>query len=423
VSDASNLDAVSQRRPTIVGKMLLTVSKRLEFSASRRLHVSGWSDAKNLAIFGPETNARNGTGRNYVAYFVFTGPVDQSNGMLINISEIKERAGKIVRERFDHKFLNKDNPLFRTIAPTAVNVARQLYLDVAPLFSDVDATLAVCHLSESPDQSATFYSNGACEANYWFEFSAARKTMSPLLSAEENTRLFGPATSLHGHNYRARLTFRTKKLDPKAPLVRHDAIDGCERSLRDELDHRYLNQDVADLKDRPITTEGLAGYLYERVNAAVPLHRVRLHERDDFFAEVWNDESVFLGMRVPFYAAHRLQAVALSDGENAKLYGKCNNPLGHGHRYLTETTVGGEYDQRSGTVYDFVAFRTAIEEALAPWRDRHLDLETNNFRDIPSTGENIVRALWPKIDNRVNQQLVRLRLWETANNRFTLRRT
>ena len=70
--------AVSQRRPTIICVMLLTVSKRLEFSASRRLHVSSWSDAKNLAVFGPETYARYGTGRNYVAYFVFTGPVDRT---------------------------------------------------------------------------------------------------------------------------------------------------------------------------------------------------------------------------------------------------------------------------------------------------------------------------------------------------------
>jgi 6-pyruvoyltetrahydropterin/6-carboxytetrahydropterin synthase len=403
--------------------MLLTVSKRLEFSASRRLHVSTWSDVKNLAIFGPETNARYGTGRNYVAYFVFTGPVDSTTGMLINISEIKERAGRIVRERFDHKFLNKDNPSFRNVPPTAANIARQLYADVAPLFSDVDATLAVCHVSESADQSGTYYSNGVGEANYWFEFSAARKTMSPLLSAEENTRLFGPATSLHGHNYRARLTFRTKILDPDTPLFRYDAIDRCQCSLRDELDHRYLNQDVAGLKNRPITTEGLAGYLYERVNAAVPLHRVRLHEREDFFAEVWNDESVFLGIRVPFNAAHRLQAAALSDAENAKLYGKCNNPLGHGHRYLTEPMVGGEYDRRSGTLYDFVEFRKAVDDSLAPWRDRHLDIETDDFRDVPSTGENIVSALWPKIDNRLSQRLVRLRLWETTNNRFTLRRT
>src|SRR5438093_50152 len=92
--------------------MLLTVSKRLEFSASRRLQVKHWSDRENLAAFGPETGARHGTGRNYVAYFVFTGSVNPSNGMLINISEIKERAEKVVRERFDHKFLNKDNPAF-----------------------------------------------------------------------------------------------------------------------------------------------------------------------------------------------------------------------------------------------------------------------------------------------------------------------
>src|SRR5438552_1041822 len=235
--------------------MLLTVSKRLEFSASRSLRVAHWSDAENLHAFGPETNARYGSGRNYVAYFVFTGAVDPTTGMLINISEIKERAGKIVRARFDHKFLNEDNPAFRNVTPTAENIARQLYVDVAPLFSDVEAKLCACHLTESPDRSATYYFSGACEANYWFEFSAARRTMSPRLSAEENARLFGPATSPHGHNYRARLTFRSKGFDEKNPLVRYDAIDACVGALRSELDHRYLNEEVVGLKDRPMTTE------------------------------------------------------------------------------------------------------------------------------------------------------------------------
>src|SRR6266702_7599988 len=131
--------------------MLLTVSKRLEFSASRRLNVAGWTDKENAAAFGSETNARYGSGRNYVAYFVFTGPVDPATGMLINISEIKERAGKIVRARFDHKFLNEDNSAFRDVPPTAENIARQLYVDVAPLFSDVQAKLCACHLTESPE--------------------------------------------------------------------------------------------------------------------------------------------------------------------------------------------------------------------------------------------------------------------------------
>ena len=342
--------------------------------------------------------------------------------MLINISEIKERAGRILRERFDHKFLNEDNPAFRDVLPTAENTARQLFADMAPLFSDVQARLCVCHLSESPERSATYYSNGDSEANYWFEFSAARRTMSPLLGAEENARLFGPATSIHGHNYRARLTFRSEQFEKKAPLVGYDEINVCLRALRSELDHRYLNEEVVGLKDRPITTESLAKYIHERVNTMMPLHRVRLHERQDFFAEAWRDGMAFLGLQMPFDAAHRLHTATLSDRENTKLYGKCNNPTGHGHRYLTETTIGGEYDKRSGTLYDFVALNNAIHESLKPWQDRHLDLETDDFQRAPSTGENIVRALWPKIDNRLNQRLVRLRLWETANNRFTLRR-
>jgi 6-pyruvoyltetrahydropterin/6-carboxytetrahydropterin synthase len=405
--------------------MLLTVSKRLEFSASRRLHVAKWSDNENVAVFGPETNARLGSGRNFASYFVFDGPVDPNTGMLINISEIKERAGEIVRKRFDHKFLNEDNRSFRNVPPTVENIARQLYVDVAPLFSDDKAKLVACHLTESPERSATFYSNGFCEANYWFDFSAAGKTMSPRLSAEENARLFGSATSIHGHNYRVRLTYRspTAFSAQDVALVRYDAIDACLRSLQDELDHRYLNEDVAGLANSPVTTESLASYIYQRASSMTPLDRIRLYERADFFAEVWKNKAVFLGMRMAFYAAHRLYAATLSDAENAKLYGKCNNPLGHGHGYLTETTIGGDYDERTGTLYDFVALKKAIQESLERWRDRHLDLETEDFGKTPSTGENIVRALWPKIDNRVNQQLVRLRLRETANNRFTLRRT
>ena len=95
--------------------MLLTVSKRLEFSASRRLFVRGWSDAENIAAFGQETTARYGTGRNYVAYFIFSGKADSRNGMLLNISEIKARIGTLLHSTFDHKFLNEDNAAFSEV--------------------------------------------------------------------------------------------------------------------------------------------------------------------------------------------------------------------------------------------------------------------------------------------------------------------
>ena len=232
--------------------MLLTVSKRLGFSASRRLFIRRWTNSENLVAFGPETAAVYGTGRNYVAYFVFTGPVNSTNGMLINISEMKERAGRVVQENFDHKFLNEDNPVFADLPPTPENIAQQLYTQVAPLFSDVDAKLVVCHISESPERSGTYYADGACDANYWFEFSAARRTASPQLNKGENIRLFGRATSIHGHNYRARLTFRKEPFAGEAPLVRHDRISACLHSLRAELDHRYLNEEVPGMKDRPM---------------------------------------------------------------------------------------------------------------------------------------------------------------------------
>lgn len=400
--------------------MLLTVSKRLEFSASRRLFVARWSESENVAAFGEESRAKHGTGRNYVVFFVFSGRVDPVTGMLINISEIKRRAGEIVDNQFDHKFLNADNPAFRDVVPAAENIARQLFNDVAPLFADVDAKLVAVHLIETPDRSATYFVDGACDANYWFEFSAARQTMSPRLTAAENAKLFGESTAIHGHNYRTRLSFRKEKA--AAPIVQQHDVDVCIQSLRDELDHRFLNE-APSLKDRPMTTESLALYLRERVASALPVHRVRLHERDDFFAEVWPEENVFLGIQARFSAAHRLHVPSFSDEENQELFGKCDNPAGHGHLYLAEATIGGKYDERSGTLYDFLALQQAAKESIEPWKDRHLDLETEEFRKISSTGENIVRALWPKIDNRVNQQLARLRLWETKNNRFTVRRT
>ncbi|MBA3961686.1 MAG: 6-carboxytetrahydropterin synthase [Chthoniobacterales bacterium] len=406
-------------------EMLLTVSKRLEFSASRRLYSPGKTAEENVAVFGAESGARYGTGRNYVAFFVLSGAVDPANGMLVNISEIKRRAGEVLLANFDHKFLNEDHPAFREQPPTAENVARSLFLETASRFGDLGAELVACHLQETPERSATYYASGMVEGNHWLAFSAARQTMSPHLSAQENKEHFGIAASPHGHghHYRARLTFRGANSQPAELLVPQRELSAVIASLRAELDHKNLNREVGGLTNRPMTTESLAQYVHERVTAELPLDRVRLHEREDFFAEYWTNGERYLGLRESFCAAHRLHAGELSVEENTSLYGKCNNPKGHGHRYLTEATITGRYDERSGTLYDFRQFQEGVGEALQPWQDRHLDLETEEFLTQPSTGENIVRVLWPKFDRRLDHQLTRFRLWETPNNRFTLRLT
>jgi len=398
--------------------MLLTVSKRLEFSASRRLFDPRLSAADNLARFGAESAAQYGTGRNYVGYFVFSGEVDPQTGMLMNISEIKHRVGRILHDGFDHKFLNEDHAAFVERPPTAEAIARQLFVEAEPVFRDLRAQLVACHLRETPARSATFYASGACDANYWIEFSAARQTMSPHLSAAENEELFGVASSPygHGHHYRARFTFNGTH------SVSVQEVDNCLSSIRTQLDHKNLNHEVPALRDRAMTTESLAQWMHAQAQHCLPIELVRLHERDDFFAEYWSGGAHFLGMRHSFSAAHRLYAPKLSEERNTELYGKCNNPRGHGHSYVAEATIGGAYDERSGTMFSFDRFRDGLADALRPWQDKHLDLETAEFAESPSTGENIVHVLWPKLNANLSDRLTRLRLWETANNRFTLRR-
>jgi len=96
-------------------------------------------------------------------------------------------------------------------------------------------------------------------------------------------RVFGAAARSTGTITVARLTFRKEKTD--RPIVQQQDLDACIDSLRQELDIVILNEDVPGLKDRPITTGSLAAYIRERVGGTVPIHRVRLHERADFFAE------------------------------------------------------------------------------------------------------------------------------------------
>jgi 6-pyruvoyltetrahydropterin/6-carboxytetrahydropterin synthase len=403
--------------------MYLTASKRFEFSASRRLAVGGWSDDRNAAVFGPGNAGRFGTGRNYTAYFVFHGKVAPDTGMLINISEIKSHVGDVLAQRYDHKFLNADAPPFDKVVPTPERVAVQMLDDIQPAFAAYTAAPVVCHVDESDKRGATVYDDGRVESDYTIAFSAARQTMSPHLSDEENKQLFGDANSPagHGHNYVLRVTLSGELDNTSGLLCDQSEVNKALQDLTKELDHRHLNAEVAGLKDQPITTESLAKYSFDRLSAHLPVARVRLNELPDFFAEYHADGRYYLGMERVFDAAHRLHSPHLNEAANRDVYGKCNNPRGHGHSYRLEVTLGGDYDDKSGTLYDFVDLMRGIDDVTEPWRDKHLDLETDDFGDMPSTSENMTLKLWPCLMERFGGRPVRLRLWETPNNRFTLR--
>ena len=166
-------------------------------------------------MFGPETNARYGSGRNYIAYFVFTGPVDPATGMLINISEIKERAGKVLRDGFDHKFLNQDNPSFReSSADCRKRCPSALFRCRAAVFRRGSKTVRLSFERITRAQRDLLFHRRLRSELLVRILSGAQNDVAAS-KPEENVRLFGPATAPHGHNYRCRLTFRAEQLEPE----------------------------------------------------------------------------------------------------------------------------------------------------------------------------------------------------------------
>jgi 6-pyruvoyltetrahydropterin/6-carboxytetrahydropterin synthase len=400
----------------------LTASRRFTFCASRRLARPDWGTATNERFYGPGCGGRWGSGENYQAFFVFAGAVDAASGMLLNLSVVKQAIDRVIDGRYDHRFLNLDTPPFDALPPTPENLAARLLDEARQACSDLPVRPVACHLAESPHTAATAYVDGRIERHSFLEFSAARSTRSPFLSETENRALFGAAASAggHGHGYRLRVTLAGGCDEASGTIAPDAEVAGSLRDIHGLLDHRNLNLDVPELAGRPTTTECLAAFILDRLRRDLPVSRVRLHETPRFFAEA-GSTGVCLGLAREFSAAHCLSRRDLSPEDNLRLYGKCANPNGHGHRYAVEATIRGALDARSGTLADLGRFEAALTGALAAWDGRHLDRETDDFRDLQSTGENIVLVLWPRLGTVLPQRLSRLRLQETENNRFALR--
>lgn len=122
--------------------------------------------------------------------------------------------------------------------------------------------------------------------------------------------------------------------------------------------------------------------------------------------------------RVHFSAAHRLHSPALSDEENRRIFGLCNSPNWHGHNYELEVTVEGQPDPVTGYVVDLGLVREAAESVTRDLDHRNLNLDVPWLEGtIPST-ENLVVAIWERLEPRLpgGGRLVRLVLWETPRN-------
>ena len=122
--------------------------------------------------------------------------------------------------------------------------------------------------------------------------------------------------------------------------------------------------------------------------------------------------------RLTFNAAHRVHNPSLSDAENSRLFGKCNNPNWHGHNYVLEVSVKGPVSAQTGYVIDLGILKRIVQEQVIDKMDhRNLNLEVEFMREVIPTTENIVVACWRVLEHAIAPaRLSRLRLWETENN-------
>jgi 6-pyruvoyltetrahydropterin/6-carboxytetrahydropterin synthase len=127
----------------------------------------------------------------------------------------------------------------------------------------------------------------------------------------------------------------------------------------------------------------------------------------------------YFSRRYRLSASHRLHTDALTEDQNRAVYGKCNNPHGHGHNYLIEVTVGGAVNEETGMVCDLVDLDTCVQKEVVKRFD-HTNLNLDPlFRDRVPTTENLCIEVYQLLATAFDQaELVRVRVEETSKNSF-----
>ncbi|XP_063225259.1 6-pyruvoyl tetrahydrobiopterin synthase-like [Bacillus rossius redtenbacheri] len=99
-----------------------------------------------------------------------------------------------------------------------------------------------------------------------------------------------------------------------------------------------------------------------------------------------------------FSACHRLHSPFLDDETNLKVYGKCNNPNGHGHNYTVEVTLRGPVSRDTGMVMNIHDLKMYMEAAIMePMDHKNLDKDVPHFKDTVSTTENVCVFVWDNL--------------------------
>ena len=132
--------------------------------------------------------------------------------------------------------------------------------------------------------------------------------------------------------------------------------------------------------------------------------------------------------RYRFSASHRLHSPFMSDEENTRIYGKCNNPYGHGHDYVLEVVLRGDADPETGLLTPLHRLDDYVHQTVLKDFDlKYMNEQIPVFRDVPPTTEFVA----VEIERRLSEgwqavfagapQLDAVRIYETRRNSVELK--
>lgn len=129
---------------------------------------------------------------------------------------------------------------------------------------------------------------------------------------------------------------------------------------------------------------------------------------------------IYLTRRERFSSAHRMYRPELSDDENMRIYGKCSNPMWHGHNYELKVTVKGEIDPLTGFFMNATRLKEIMNERVVVKLDhKNMNLETDFMAGRVATTENLAMAIWQELKTPLAAEgaiLHCVRIEETENN-------
>ena len=130
-----------------------------------------------------------------------------------------------------------------------------------------------------------------------------------------------------------------------------------------------------------------------------------------------------LNRRYSFAASHRLHSAQLSEEENRRVYGKCNNPYGHGHNYVVEIGVSGPVDAETGMIANLSELDGFVQrEVLEEFDHTYLNEKIPVFKSVVPTTENVCREIFRRLEKFPDARLERVRIEETGKNSFEVSR-